>query len=91
MIAFAAHGFVHVLAADHLSDALGRGPDVKRRGEVTPLADGLQLLYLLALGHQRDDRVEHGAHAGRVQRCHDHHLALVCRELTELSNLLIAY
>lgn len=91
MIAFAAHWFVHVLATDHLSDALGRGPDMKRCGEVAPLADGLQLLYLLALGHQRDNRVEHRAHACRVQRCYDHHLALIRCKLTELSHLLIAY
>ena len=77
MIALAAHGLVHVLPADHLGDVLGGCADVETRREIASLADGLQLLHLLALGHQLHNGLEHSAHTGGVQGRHNHDLALV--------------
>jgi hypothetical protein len=77
MIALPAHGLVHVLAADHLTDVLGSCADVETRREIASLADSLQLLHLLALGHQLHYGLKHSAHTGGVQGGHNHDLALV--------------
>lgn len=77
VVALTAHGLIHVLPADHLSDMLGRRTDVKGGLMIASLADGLQLLDLLTLRHQVDDGREHGTYTGGVKRCDDYHFTMV--------------
>jgi hypothetical protein len=87
MIAFSAHWFVHVLASYHLSNVLWRCADVKAGGTIASLTYCLQLLDLLALWQQLNDRLEHGPHASDIQSCNYHDFAQICQVLTEGGNL----
>lgn len=75
MVALAADRLVHIFAADHLGDVLWGCADVKRSCVVAKAANCLQLLDFLTLGHELNDCVEHGSHAGRIQSCHNDNFA----------------
>ena len=87
MIALAAHWLIHVLSADHLSHSLWGCSDMKWRGEVASLADGLKLFDFFAFGHESDDSVEHGADTSGIQSSHNHYFSLICGKLTEYGDL----
>ena len=75
VVALATHGLIHILTADHLRDVFGGGSYVEAGLMVAATADRLQLLNLLAFGHELHNRGEHGADTGRVKRSHNYDLA----------------
>ena len=81
------HWFVHVLASYHLSNVLWRCADVKAGGMIASLAYCLQLLDLLALWQQLNDRLEHCPHASDIQSSNYHDLAQISQILAEGGNL----
>lgn len=87
MIALAAHWLIHVLSADHLSHSLWSCSDMKGRGEVASLADGLELLDLFAFRHESNDSVKHGADTGGIQSRDNYYFTLICGKLTEYGDL----
>ena len=78
---------VHVLATDHHLAVLARRAESETRVLLAQLADGRQLLYLLALGNQGQNVGESSAEEGALEARNDDDLASISGLLTKLNDV----